>query len=121
MAELPRQSAAGAGMARPDRRRAAALIAHYVCENCGKCGPVRDFDDECRPGFTHGRLMGVNQKTAAALVARQQRERRAVEALREIAALPATQPLNEGAHALVSVREAVAIAERYLNGGRSDG
>lgn len=28
----------------------------YRCENCGHVGPMDDFQDECRPGWTHGRL-----------------------------------------------------------------
>jgi hypothetical protein len=31
----------------------------YVCENCGRLGPIRSFDNECRPGWSHGRLIQV--------------------------------------------------------------
>lgn len=32
----------------------------YVCENCGRLGPIpAAFEDECRPGWTHGRLHRV--------------------------------------------------------------
>jgi hypothetical protein len=33
--------------------------AVYVCENCGRLGPIHTFDDECKPGWTHGRLIKV--------------------------------------------------------------
>lgn len=31
----------------------------YVCENCGRLGPLTSFHDDCRPGWTHGRLTKV--------------------------------------------------------------
>jgi hypothetical protein len=31
----------------------------YVCENCGRLAPIESFQDSCRPGFTHGRLIKV--------------------------------------------------------------
>lgn len=34
-------------------------VLGYVCENCGRFGPMSAFQDECRPGWTHGRLIRV--------------------------------------------------------------
>lgn len=31
----------------------------YVCENCGRLGVLSSFNDDCRPGWTHGRLIAV--------------------------------------------------------------
>lgn len=31
----------------------------YVCENCGRLGPIASFSDDCKPGWTHGRLIKV--------------------------------------------------------------
>lgn len=33
----------------------------YLCENCGRLGTMGAFQDECRPGWTHGRLHRVEQ------------------------------------------------------------
>lgn len=33
----------------------------YICENCGRLGPMTAFQDDCRPGWTHGRLQRVEQ------------------------------------------------------------
>jgi hypothetical protein len=33
----------------------------YVCENCGRLGPMEAFQEDCRPGWTHGRLRRVEQ------------------------------------------------------------
>lgn len=32
----------------------------YVCENCGRIGPMDAFQEECSPGWTHGRLVKVD-------------------------------------------------------------
>jgi hypothetical protein len=32
----------------------------YMCQECGRVGPMADFQDECRPGLTHGKLWGVD-------------------------------------------------------------
>lgn len=45
-------------MVRADERRKIANT-HWVCEDCGRLGPMSAFRDECRPGWTHGRLIGV--------------------------------------------------------------
>lgn len=43
------------------------LVEHlYVCENCHRLGVISDFNDECRPGWTHGRLTRVESGTEAA-------------------------------------------------------
>lgn len=31
----------------------------YVCTNCGRLAPLRDLNDDCTPGWTHGRLTKV--------------------------------------------------------------
>jgi hypothetical protein len=37
--------------------------ALYVCQNCGRLAPIEGFDErkfeQCRPGWTHGRLTRV--------------------------------------------------------------
>jgi hypothetical protein len=42
----------------------------YVCENCGRVGPMADLQDECRPGWTHGRLLDVDPESPALATAR---------------------------------------------------
>lgn len=37
----------------------------YVCENCHRIGPMRDFQDECRRGSTHGPLTKVDMESPA--------------------------------------------------------
>jgi hypothetical protein len=37
----------------------------YCCEECGRVGPMADFQDECRPGMTHGKLWGVDLESPA--------------------------------------------------------
>lgn len=39
------------------------LYRLYVCENCGRLGPMEAFQDDCRPGWTHGRLIRVTTAT----------------------------------------------------------
>lgn len=41
--------------------QSAAIDQLYVCENCGRLGPMRAFQDDCRPGLTHGRLRRVEE------------------------------------------------------------
>lgn len=54
----------------------------YVCENCKRLGALADFRDECKPGWTHGRLIGAVVDAPAVRAAaettaeRQQRFRR---------------------------------------------
>lgn len=31
----------------------------YVCENCGRAGEISTFNDDCRPGWTHGKLTKI--------------------------------------------------------------
>lgn len=32
----------------------------YACQNCGRLAPIADFNDECRPGWTHGVLTKID-------------------------------------------------------------
>lgn len=41
--------------------------ARYVCENCHRSGPMGEFQDDCRPGWTHGRLLRIKTTPEAAL------------------------------------------------------
>lgn len=54
----------------------------YACEECGRVGVItQDFDPyyECRPGFTHGRLMKLDMESPVL-----RNLRGAVEALRRV-------------------------------------
>jgi hypothetical protein len=46
----------------------------YVCENCGRLGPMADFQEDCRPGWTHGRLWTVDPEKCSERVAAAVRE-----------------------------------------------
>lgn len=37
----------------------------YVCQDCGQVGPMADFQGECRPGWTHGRLGKIEMASPA--------------------------------------------------------
>lgn len=37
------------------------IVTIYVCENCGRLGPIEAFQDDCRVGWTHGRLYRVKE------------------------------------------------------------
>jgi hypothetical protein len=37
----------------------------YVCENCARLGPIEAFQDECSPGWTHGRLIKIGERRDA--------------------------------------------------------
>lgn len=41
-----------------------ALVGSYVCENCGRLGPLSSFNDDCTPGWTHGRMIEVKSLTS---------------------------------------------------------
>lgn len=36
-----------------------AVVGSYLCENCGRLGPLNSFNDDCTPGWTHGRMIRV--------------------------------------------------------------
>lgn len=40
----------------------------YVCENCGLLGSMSAFQEECTPGWTHGRLIRVTSEVGNPVV-----------------------------------------------------
>lgn len=52
----------------PRTPKVVAVERLYVCENCARLGTLLgDFDDDCRPGWTHGRLVHVESVSEAPL------------------------------------------------------
>lgn len=37
----------------------------YACDNCGRVGPMSEFQDECKPGWTHGTLLPLDMGSPA--------------------------------------------------------
>lgn len=81
----------------------------YACDNCGRVGTMREFQDECKPGWTHGTLLPLDMESPAL-----SNLRGAVDALGEIEDdLRAWRRTSEPGcidHALQTARAALAAA-----------
>jgi hypothetical protein len=48
-------------MGQAGRGKDGGVRTYYVCENCGRLAQIDGFYDDCKPGWTHGRLIKVTE------------------------------------------------------------
>jgi hypothetical protein len=93
----------------------------YVCSECGRLGPIASFNDECKPGWTHGRLIRITTEVDSPVVAALEQAVETLDIATEVIAesrLPKRAVLSDKLlTATRELREKVAAA---IEGGDDD-